>query len=1441
MAPRVSGRHGAVKRKDGKRLGRLIAEATIALFFCSLVFLKIFSYLDSSALSPSALGRTFSQAVSNTSFFVRNLPFLNNCPDGQAMHDVAGGYVCAAGPATSVYATVYRTYPLAGSGRGSIYPTTDQGSVTAADDLLRNVYDVPGYAPLTLPGSPTWSEDPHSAADWRFEFYSLRPSLNLLYAFRTTGNQAYARKLVALDMSFIAAEPKSRWAWSDPDAVAFRAMSLADTWWTLRQAHQLSEADSSAILGELGKTGAFLADQNHYQAENDHCINEAAALYELAVAFPALPDARQWLGLARQRFQWQLDGFVGTDGQLIENSPSYDLSALERYGEIYEYSLALHVPVTSGFKSTLDSMTNFATYILQPNSQVPLLGASLENTVNDSGVLGQLAAMNPQLKYVLTHGAAGTKPAEDNVYFPASGLTVMRSGWQSGTSFSDSTYLTYNIGKYRTAHSDLDALALTLYGDGGVLLPGAGLYTYSPGAYRDYFHGTASENTVTVDGKSQVEGDGTATALQTAGGITYQSAESSLYSGVSHQRMVMMVDKDHILVVDRLNSADAHEYQQTFHLFPGAKLTQSGLTVTGTGGSPQRQVTIQQILPQGITESAVINRRGANPAGLCSQQYGQLQPCYQIAYTAHGKSAEFVTLITIGKPQQPRMNVAASGDSQRLTIMQGRKRTTVDLGQSAARPAVARATDPSPPKVAVQQVPASSSAANWTVTGDATVHAASAPGGAAAVRLKTSSVSPAYLRNNTVRLNLLRNNAKLPIEIVGYARLSGARLILSNDHWAKTVSMNLLDAVQHTDSGSWTSLLIAPSAQWGSNGGWNASAPGFDWSHVDGVEIRIAAHVAGGQPSTVTLGELSLVPEQSEGKVAVVFDDGYQSVLPAAGYMHQNGMAGNIAVIGKYVDYPTLDHLNVDQLKQLQNDWGWNMVNHTQQHVDAVADYYDQNNLTGYATDILQQASWLQANGLNSAPNWFIYPHGDTNSELEGVVGQYYKYARVTANNPEAYPYGDPLTISDLEVQYPGDQGDGGNSGLTSPATIAAAVQQAVTYHTTLILTFHRIKTLSTDPAGYPLSMFKEAVNDIRQSGIKVMTLSQLDQSNGVPVDNRIYYKAAQPAQITVRISAQEDGARASLWARVIPWLAGAIVLLAILLGLALWMRFHQGAAKKGPSATPAPATDNCAARAGNLAERAPDLYDKQVLSHSPVLYLPLDDPSSAQAADLSGGRHGAFYEAAGRPLGTTRLPNGDPATVFDGYGQYVEVPSFKALSITRTGCLTVEAWIRPAVLQFPREQGSGYVYVLGKGTSGRQEYALRMYSYTNAEVPPRPNRISAYVFNLDGGLGSGAYFQDKVEPDEWIMVTFVVDSRPSTAWPDGYVLIYKNGKRSGGPVSLDQFHVVPGSSDAPFRIATQSLNSFFAGAIGKVAVYDSVLSDSEILATYETMFPGGK
>ncbi|OIJ65301.1 LamG domain-containing protein [Streptomyces mangrovisoli] len=253
-----------------------------------------------------------------------------------------------------------------------------------------------------------------------------------------------------------------------------------------------------------------------------------------------------------------------------------------------------------------------------------------------------------------------------------------------------------------------------------------------------------------------------------------------------------------------------------------------------------------------------------------------------------------------------------------------------------------------------------------------------------------------------------------------------------------------------------------------------------------------------------------------------------------------------------------------------------------------------------------------------------------------------------------------------------------------------------------------------------------------------------------------------------------------------------------------------------------------CGGRPASDAE--PVSYDSAVRTDDPALYLPLD---SADAAKQPAGALKAVYHHA---PGTAPMPNGDRAMLFDGTSQYVEVPDDDSLSVTTTGELTVEAWVRPDTLAFARTTGSGYVNWLGKVSSRevRTEWLARMYSRDNDEL--RQNRISGYVFNPDGGLGAGSYFEDRITPGEWIHYTLVINTRAkSDAYPAGYVKIYKNGVLRDQD-SLDDYDIEPANTDTPMRIGTAGTKSFFKGAIGKVAVYDSEVSKSRLAAHYRAM-----
>ncbi|MEU6277300.1 LamG domain-containing protein [Streptomyces populi] len=240
--------------------------------------------------------------------------------------------------------------------------------------------------------------------------------------------------------------------------------------------------------------------------------------------------------------------------------------------------------------------------------------------------------------------------------------------------------------------------------------------------------------------------------------------------------------------------------------------------------------------------------------------------------------------------------------------------------------------------------------------------------------------------------------------------------------------------------------------------------------------------------------------------------------------------------------------------------------------------------------------------------------------------------------------------------------------------------------------------------------------------------------------------------------------------------------------------------------------------------------YDAEVRADSPALYLPL---GSGSAGKRSAGTVKVTYHHA---PGVASMPNGDRASVFDGTSQYVEVPDDDRLSVTTTGELTVEAWLRPDTLTFARTEGAGYVNWLGKvsGGEGGSEWLARMYSRDNTEV--RANRISGYVFNRGGGLGAGSYFEDRVEPGEWIHYALVINTREkSRAYPTGYVKVYKNGVLRDQD-ALDDYGIIPSNTDAPMRIGAAGTESYFKGAIGKVAVYGSELPPSHLAAHYRAM-----
>lgn len=271
------------------------------------------------------------------------------------------------------------------------------------------------------------------------------------------------------------------------------------------------------------------------------------------------------------------------------------------------------------------------------------------------------------------------------------------------------------------------------------------------------------------------------------------------------------------------------------------------------------------------------------------------------------------------------------------------------------------------------------------------------------------------------------------------------------------------------------------------------------------------------------------------------------------------------------------------------------------------------------------------------------------------------------------------------------------------------------------------------------------------------------------------------------------------------------------------------------PSPTPSPSSSPVAGGSG---------YDSLILGDKPVAYWGMTNPAGTET-DLSGHGHAGTYKG-GIPTATTLL-NGDKAADFNGSGEYLTVPSSAAFSIPTTHQLTWEGWIRPDTLQFPSAT-TGYADWMGKcqNYSPTCEWEARMYSATNSQN--RCSRISAYVFNPGAGLGSAADWQPQcnlLQAEQWLHVvgeyqTLTTPSACNPAYP-GTINIWVNGVKQNASYHyptgcMSQYSIVPTAGSSPLNIGTMAMEYWFKGAIGKVAVYNYLLSQDQINSHYAAM-----
>lgn len=857
----------------------------------------------------------------------------NLCSSPEDLVQIQGGHICRANAPTSPYRVIFHTYPAGSGGREEIYRDVSNGAVDQADKLLLDIFPIERYPDFESPDGIVWDEGLESDPNWLYLYFGFRPLRHLFAAFDLTLEPKYLEKLREIVLDFSENGAGLKRAWADAHAVGYRAMFLVKAWWQLRDYNLASYEESEALLRLIEAHADFLADPQNTDSLDNHGIDQSAALYLIASNFPELDTDHHWLDTAMDWLTRSIVGLVDDDGVLIENSPYQQFSVLEKYWQIYSYSVAYGPALGEPVGTKMTAMLRAASYMLAPDRSIPLLGASIERTVNNSGLYKELARAEPSLLYALSGGEEGKRPSERSVYFPASGLTVLRSGWSRGTA---DAYITLDLGRFRTNRSDFDAFTFTAF-QGEQLIRDAGLYTYDPGDLRDYFHGTRGHNTVLVDGADQKTGDVDVGELTIMRDYSSISANHRLYPGVSHTRSMTLIQDKYLVIIDKLSSQTAHEYRQLFHLTVGASGAYDGSTLLVTKGG-RDQFAIHQLETSGLQFELSIGK--TDPIqGFCSDRYGELLECPTAEFIKRADDAVFVTLIELGAPD-PTLTLAVS-----------------------------------PGEVAIDG--------------------------------KAGKMVMRYTETTNA---------------VGQA------------------------------------MIISTAAN----------------------DDQVASEAADTKPSPA---------------VAIIFDDGYRSILPAAELMHEHSLKGNVAVIADRVESASNGYLDLQTLRMLQDEYGWNMVNHSRHHARPESYYAGPIGIEELDADITSGARFLIEHGLNSAPNWYVYPFGSFDDSMKEIVGRYYRFARTTNRGGATFPFADPLAVESV----PSDSVEAGDvRQFVQAADLVDRVAQIVSEGNSAIVGFHRIGSRESTPPGYDYKDFASFINFLVKNEIPVLTLSEFDAHNGV-------------------------------------------------------------------------------------------------------------------------------------------------------------------------------------------------------------------------------------------------------------------------------------------------------------------------------------------------------
>lgn len=258
------------------------------------------------------------------------------------------------------------------------------------------------------------------------------------------------------------------------------------------------------------------------------------------------------------------------------------------------------------------------------------------------------------MQYLISGGKRGIPPLYLDKVFSDGNYAVMRNQWNYN---EDTVQLLFYSTFHTKTHKHHDDLSIILFGHGQALLTDAGKYDFNyDRPERQFAISSRAHNSVVADdmdtnispinvGKSGL------TSYYFADNFSYVSGAHGLYTGLTHQRILLYLKPWDILVLDWIAGQKEHKFEQFFNFHPTVECSLRGNVIIAQlqNGS---NISIQPLFQSQNLDVQLVRGQKNPLRGWCSLEYSKLLEAWSAGYILrNASSAAFASHINL-KPAQ---------------------------------------------------------------------------------------------------------------------------------------------------------------------------------------------------------------------------------------------------------------------------------------------------------------------------------------------------------------------------------------------------------------------------------------------------------------------------------------------------------------------------------------------------------------------------------------------------------------------------------------------------------------------------------------------------------------------------------------------------------------------------------------------------------------------